>query len=179
MRDNSYQCDSCNRKFSRRSNANRHIKVVHMGNAIAFNKITGKSSTETYRHPYNSRMGLLPPGMDLGGLEDIKSSPEDEELLTEILEKIRKPFEDLESLVVNLDENSRARYLAETITSSFLTSDPVKIIQDTVDLTRTFKFKKKLVDYISRRNNTNNSQAQAILIEALKMGKYYRNRVKY
>ena len=39
---NNYQCDSCDKKFSRRSNAKRHINVVHEGKARAFNKIKGK-----------------------------------------------------------------------------------------------------------------------------------------
>jgi hypothetical protein len=60
------------------------------------------------------------------------SSSEDEELMTEILEKIRKPFEDLESLILDLDENSRVYYLTETIMVSFLSPDPEIIIQDWV-----------------------------------------------
>lgn len=116
--------------------------------------------------------------MNPGEFKSPKISPEDDELLTELLEKIRKPFEDLESLLLGLDENSRIRYLTETIATSFLSSDPPRIIQDTVDLVRTFKFKKKLVGNISRSNNIKNLVAYELLFESLKIGRYYRNKTK-
>lgn len=113
-----------------------------MGNALAFNKVRGKSSAEINQHPNKQRIGSLPPDMSFGGLERFIGSNKDEELLAEILEKIRKPFEDLESLVANLREDQRTIYICGEITASLLSSDPVNTLQASVDITRAFKLKK-------------------------------------
>ncbi|TVP40366.1 C2H2-type zinc finger protein [Candidatus Nitrosocosmicus arcticus] len=178
MLENSYQCDTCDKKFSRRSNAKRHIKVVHEGRARAFNKITGKSTVEVLQHPDKSRTGSLPLGMDAGKHIDLLSSDMEEELLSEILEKIRKPFEELESLVADQSEIPKALYLSRQITASFLSSDPVKILQELVNFIRIFKLKIKLVNYISKSDNIDSKKAESFFIETFKTGKYYMNRIK-
>lgn len=178
MLENSYQCNTCNKKFSRRSNAKRHIKVIHEGRAQAFNKITGKSTVGVLQHPDKTRTGSLPLGMDAGKHKDLPSSDMEEGLLSEILEKIRKPFEELESLVADQSEIPKALYLSRQITASFLSSDPVKILQDSVNFIRIFKLKKKLVNYISRSENVDSIKAESFFIESFKTGKYYRNRIR-
>ena len=75
--------------------------MVHEGKARAFNKIKGKSTVEVVQHPDKSRADSMPPGMDGGEHEDLLGYHMEEILLTEILGKIRKPFEELESLIVD------------------------------------------------------------------------------
>ena len=58
--------------------------------------------------------------MDVGKHTDLPGSDKEEELLAEILGKIRKPFEELESLVADLIEIPKALYLSRQITVSFL-----------------------------------------------------------
>lgn len=178
MIDNSYQCDSCDKKFSRRSNAKRHIEVIHEGKARAFNTIKGKSTAEVLQHLDKSRAGSMIPGMDAGNHKDPLGSDMEEELLDEILGKIRKPFQELESLAADQSEIPKAQYLSRQITASFLSSDPVKILQDSVNYTNIFKLKKKLVNYIVKSDNVDQIKAESFFIETIKTGKYYRNRIK-
>lgn len=178
MIDNSYQCDTCDKKFNRRSNAKRHIKLVHEGKAQAFNKIKGKSTMEVLQHPDKARAGSMLHGMGAGKHKDLPSPDAEEELLAEILGKIRKPFEELESLVVDKAEIPKALYLSRQITVSFLSSDPVKALQDSVDYINALKLKKKLVNYIVQSDNIDPIKAESFFIETFKTGKYYRNRIK-
>ena len=75
-------------------------------------------------------------------------------------------------------EIPKALYLSRQITSSFLSSDSVKALQDSVDYISTFKLKKKLVNYIVQSDKTDPIKAESFFTETFRTGKYYRNRIK-
>jgi hypothetical protein len=110
---------------------------------------TGKITVDLFQQSEKSRTGSLPPGTDTGNQKDLGSDWE-EKLLNVILEKIRKPFEELESLVANLSEIPKAQYLSTQIMSSFLSSESVNVLQGSIDYINTYESKKRLIIYISK-----------------------------
>ena len=72
-----------------------------MGKVVAFYKVTGKSSEERLQYPTKLDIDELPPNVDFGRDELLFGSTE-EELLAEMMDKVEKPFGDLECLVANL-----------------------------------------------------------------------------
>ncbi len=130
------------------------------------------------QHPDKSRTGSLPLGIDAGKHKNLLNSDMDEDLLSEILEKIRKPFEELESLVADLSEIPKALYLSRQITDSFLSPNPVNFLQDSVNFIRIFKLRIKLINYISKSDNVDLKRAESFFTETFKTGKYYRNKIK-
>lgn len=179
MHGNGYQCDSCNKTFSRSYNANRHIKAIHKDNALAFNMVTGKSSSEVPQPLNILNEDLLPSGMNFNEYNLLGTPIEEAAALIDIIGKIKKPFETLESSILHIPEVQRIFYLSNLLISSLLSSDPVKIIQDSVDLVQSYKFKNKIVKYISQRNSSDSISAEILLLETFKGGKYYRNRMKF
>lgn len=182
MPNNSYQCDSCNNTFTRKSNANRHIRTIHQGGASAFNVVTGKSSASTTEEPKHIGMESLPPDMDFELFQSNVSRTDEEEeaerTLVEILEKIRKPFEELEILTLNQSEPQRSKYLSNHISMALLSSDPIRTLEDVVSFIKAFKMRGRIGTYISRSINITPLEAQILLTENLKLGGYYRNKIK-
>ena len=182
MRYNYYQCDSCNSTFTRKSNANRHIQTIHQGRASAFNIVTGKSSAPTTEEPKNIGRESLPPDMDFELFQSNASRTDEEEeaerVLVEILEKIRKPFEELELLTANQPDPQRSTYLSKNISIALLSSDPVRTLEDIVSFIKGVKMRIRMGSYISRSNNIAPSEALILLTHNLKLGAYYRNKIK-
>lgn len=115
MTKNTYQCNACNYETPRRTNANRHIELVHKGDAIAFNNKTGKLSTQVINKP-----------------NKVKSATLDDEIIIEISSDMIGPFEKLELLVNFFPKDMKEKYLSDIIISSLLSSDPVKRIHKAI-----------------------------------------------
>jgi hypothetical protein len=182
MPNNSYQCDSCNSTFTRKSNAKRHILTIHQGGASAFNIVTGESLASTIEEPKHIGIESLPAGMDFELFQGNASRTDEEEeverILVEILEKIRKPLEELEELTVNQSESQRSKYLSNQISMALLSSDPLRTLEDVVSFIKTFKMRGRIGTYISRSINLTPSEAQILLSQNLKLGRYYRNKME-
>jgi hypothetical protein len=125
----------------------------------------------------------LPQGMDFELIQsDASRTDEDEEaerMLVEILEKIRKPFEELELLTENQSEPQRSTYLSNQISMALLSSDPLKTLENVVYFIKAFKMRIRMGTYISRSNNITSSKAQILLTQNFKLGGYYRNKIKF
>ncbi len=141
-----------------------------------------KSSASTIEEPKHIGIESLPPGMDFELFQGNASRTDEEEeverILVEILEKIRKPFEELEELTVNQSESQRSKYLSNQISMALLSSDPLRTLEDVVSFIKIFKMRGRIGTYISRSINLTPSEAQILLSENLKLGRYYRNKME-
>ena len=81
---NYYECNSCNYKSTRKTHANRHIKLIHKGNADAFNFKTGTDSSSASNKHHFQKLSL----------EMIA----EESQLSRAVENIHEPFVNLERL---------------------------------------------------------------------------------
>ena len=182
MLNNYYQCDSCNSSFTRKSNAYRHIQTIHRGKASAFNIVKGKISSTNIQDKIRIGRESLPPDLKFDYPQNDASRTDEEEeaerIMVEILEKIRKPFEELELLTVNQSEPQRSTYLSNHLSMALLSSDPARTLEDIVSFIKAFKMRRRIGTYISRSINITPSEAQILLTENLKLGGYYRNKIK-
>lgn len=131
MSENVYECHSCLYKTPRRTNANRHIRLVHNGNAIALNKKTGKLSSQK-------------------PITNHKSEVEWEaQIIYDIFNDILTSFERLELLVKFFPEQWRVKFLSETLISSLLNNEPHKVINEKIKTIQNELPIAKLSNYIS------------------------------
>ncbi|MGE0691592.1 MAG: hypothetical protein AB7O87_13495 [Candidatus Nitrosocosmicus sp.] len=142
-----YECNSCKYKSTRKTNANRHIKIIHNGNARAFNFKTGiDSASASNKHHF----------------QELDLETNTEELhISRAIEKIHKPFETLEKLLSQLPNDIRYPYLANTLKHSFLTKDPAKFIEDQIKEIRPAFYLTNLAVYLARDKSMSMSITQA------------------
>jgi GTP1/Obg family GTP-binding protein len=114
MSENVYECHSCLYKTSRRTNANRHIRLIHNGNAIALNKKTGKLSSQKPITNHKSEVNW------------------ETQIIYDIFKDIITSFERLESLAKFFPEQMRVNFLSETLIASLLTNEPHKVINEKI-----------------------------------------------
>lgn len=142
-----YECNSCNYKSTRKTNANRHIKLIHHGNAIAFNFKTGtNSSSPANKHHFQQI--------------DLETSAEELQL-SRAIEHIHKPFEILEKLLSVLPAVIRYPYLSYILKFSFLSTDPAKFIEDKVKEIRPAIYLTNLAGWLARDESMSMSITQA------------------
>ena len=142
-----YECNSCKYKSTRKTNANRHIKIIHNGNARAFNFKTGRDSASASNKHHFQKRGL---GTDTEELQ-----------LSRAIENIYKPFETLEKLSSILPDNQRYHYLSNTIKFSFLTKDPAKFIENQIKEFRSTFYLRRLAVYLAIDESMSMSITQA------------------
>lgn len=141
-----YECNSCNYKSTRKTNANRHIKLIHNGNATAFNFKTGTdSSSESNKHQFQK-----------SSLEMI----EGESQLSRVVENIHEPFETLEKLSTVFPGTVRYHYLSNILKISFLTKDPAKFIGNQIKERRSAFYLRKLAIYLASDKSMTINQAE-------------------
>ncbi len=114
MNENVYECNSCLYKTPRRTNANRHIRLIHNGNAIALNKKTGKLSSQKPITNHKSEADL------------------EAQIIYDIFNDIITSFERLESLVRFFPEQMRVKSLSDTLVESLLNTEPHKVINEKI-----------------------------------------------
>jgi hypothetical protein len=142
-----YECNSCKYKSTRKTNANRHIKIIHNGNARAFDFKTGKDSASASNKHHFQEHGLETKTEGLP--------------LSRAIENIHKPFETLEKLSSILPDNQRYHYLSDTIKFSFLTKDPAKFIEDQIKEFRSTFYLRRLAVYLAKDESMSMSILQA------------------
>ncbi|CAN5779243.1 hypothetical protein BH23THE1_BH23THE1_20920 [soil metagenome] len=136
MTENVYECDSCMYKTPRRTNANRHIRLVHNGTAIAFNNKTRRLSTQksTTNHKNKSEIDL------------------ESQIIYDIINDVMGSFERLESLVRFFPEQMRVKFLSDTLITSLLYTEPHKVINEKIKTIQNELPMVKLSNYISASN---------------------------
>ena len=157
-----YWCSQCKKKFSRKWNALRHNDTIHHGLAIIYNKLGDwisktKDDLDASLVPNQLEEMLVDQGV-LG-----------------ILGKMLQPLSELESEFHNLEESKRTQFIATLLAGALISVDPVKVIQDQVDLSRSVKGKQKIVSYMSRGMNMSTNQAEHYIDLSIKKSSYYKN----
>ena len=131
MSENVYECNSCLYKTPRRTNANRHIRLIHNGDAIALNKKTGKLSSQKQ-------------------ITNHKSEVDSEaQIIYDIFNDIAPSFERLEFLVRFFPEHMRVKTLSDTLIASLLNTEPHKVIDEKIKTIQKDLPIAKLSNYIS------------------------------
>lgn len=150
---NYYECNSCNYKSTRKTNANRHIKLVHKGNAHAFNFKTGQASSTHSDKTLTQRTKA-----------DVSV---DDALFVQSIGKMMEPFESLESLSAVLPPNIKNYYLSQILRISLLTNDPAAFINEQVKQNRSYFFLRKLATYLSNTGPLSVSKAENFIRVAI------------
>lgn len=131
MSENVYECNSCLYKTPRRTNANRHITLIHNGNAIALNRKTGKLSSQKPITNQKSEVDL------------------ETQIIYDIFNDIVTSFERLEFLVRFFPEQMRVNFLSGTLIASLLNTEPHKVINEKIKTIEKDLPIAKLSNYIS------------------------------
>src|SRR3712207_781877 len=113
-----YECNSCSYKSSRRSNAIRHIKIVHKGNAVIHNLNEVRESISNNNN-------------DLNDKNSVKDDAD--QRFSDVIEKMLIPLEKLEKLTSNIPEKERNDYLSNILLLSLLTKDPGNFIKNAIE----------------------------------------------
>ena len=142
-----YECNSCNYKSTRKTNANRHIKIMHHGNALAFNFKTGIDSSSASNKHHFQRFGL--------------DTSAEEAQLSGALGSIYKAFQTLEKLLFIFPDDERYQFLSNTIKLSFITSDPAKFIEEKVKEFQSTFYLRRLALYLASDKSISMSIIQA------------------
>ncbi|MBA2268647.1 MAG: hypothetical protein M3Q77_00765 [Thermoproteota archaeon] len=124
---NDYSCNRCKKNFSRKWNALRHNEQIHHGLAIIFNKKTGA----LFKNSDGSNNGAGEPYGPEG----------DEPVILDIFGRLIQPFEELEKALSDVQQIERTNYLSNIIIGALSSSDPVKSIQNTLNLVIRYKVK--------------------------------------
>ena len=111
MNENLYECNSCLYKTPRRTNANRHIRLIHNGDAIALNSKTGKLTSQKKNKNQKTNWRLK---------------------LSTIFSDIITPFERLEFLIRFFPEQIKVKSLSDTLVESLLNAEPHKVINEKI-----------------------------------------------
>ncbi len=114
MSENVYECNSCLYKTPRRTNANRHIRLIHNGDAIALNAKTGKLSSQKQITNHKSKADL------------------ETQIIYDIFNDIITPFERLEFLIRFFPEQMKVKSLSDTLVESLLNVEPHKVINEKI-----------------------------------------------
>jgi ribonucleotide reductase alpha subunit len=161
-----YTCNSCKKIFSRKWNALRHNEQIHHGLAIIFNNKTGvlfKNSNASDN-----------------GIGEQYEHEGDEQINLDIFGRLIQPFEELEkALGGDVRQIERTTYLSNIIIGALSTSDPVKLIQDTLNFNHSIKGKVKMVSYVAQGMNISPLQAEIYLTKLIKSRSYYKNYTRY
>jgi hypothetical protein len=158
-----YKCNICNKKFTRKWNANRHNNNAHAGTSIIFNNETGQILDTKKLYPRHM--------ID----KDYESETNDEVVL-DIIGKMLQPFEELENLYANQSEMERTKHLSELLVVALKTSNPVKSLNFTLDFQRSMRAKIKFMDYISKSMNASPTAGESILEDLIKSNRLYQNK---
>jgi hypothetical protein len=101
-------------KTPRRTNANRHIRLIHNGDAIALNAKTGKLSSQKQIINHKSEADL------------------EAQIIYDIFNDIITPFERLEFLIRFFPEQMKVKSLSDTLVESLLNAEPHKVINEKI-----------------------------------------------
>jgi hypothetical protein len=174
-----YVCTTCNRTFSRKSNAERHNKSIHDEMAIVFNKDTGwrsdmakesrsqsspfpsssfsssKIATHATKHNNIMPSSRVPyPNLEelsIGIPESEINIKTDDKNFFEIFEKISPLIEDLDTLLSTYKSpDEKIKMVSEEIILALMSSNPVRTLKDIINLHRLNKGITKAVAFTAK-----------------------------
>jgi len=160
MKNKIHQCNYCGRSFSRKWNALRHNKLKHSNLA----RISGANfrSNQYSSRPHNKFYDYETKFKILGEVENklnyydlgidfsyhLSANPVDIKII-KIIDQVIRPFEELETLLDQIKDETKAFILLNTRFSSLQNEEPVKSMYETVELYRLMKGTKKIIYLMS------------------------------
>ncbi len=165
-----YQCSMCNHCFSRKWNAFRHNKQIHSDLAdISNNKTKSRGAFNKAPNNYSNKKKFEKFKTAIA-YDDFFSSPMDptEIKLAKIIGQLIVPFEEIEKLVGRFGENEKASILSNAFRSSLRSFNPVKSLNEIVDLYRSLDGRRKISDYVSKSTGMSFKQAVILIDEEIK-----------
>ena len=172
MNSKTYQCDQCGRMFSRKANALRHSNLVHANSAHIVNNFLKKSGISYKSHnkfkDYDTKFETLEKVAENTDDEScVKFSdyfsllPKDIKII-KIINQLIRPFRELEDLLDFADRKIKAQVLWDSFCACLQTHNPVKSLNETVELYRSIKSINKIASYMPQ-TKTQNSEPILIL----------------
>ena len=158
-----YVCNQCNKKFNRKWNALRHNRQMHHELAIIYNKNNGFIFQ-------NSKQSSNMADSDHHYEYEIE-----EQNIVDIFGKLIHPFSELEKELDGNNESHKINYLSTLIVGALNSSDPVKMLQDALQFSRSVKGKVKIVSYVARDMHISPMQAEQYLNEIIRNSEYFKN----
>ena len=158
-----YTCNQCNKNFKRKWNALRHNKKIHHELAIIYNKTNGFIFQNTKR------------SNNLTKFDPVYEHEIEEQNIVDIFGKLIHPFSELEKELDGNNESHKINYLSTLIVGALNSSDPVKMLQDALQFSRSVKGKVKIVSYVARDMHISPMQAEQYLNEIIRNSEYFKN----
>lgn len=159
-----YSCTGCTKKFSRKWNALRHNNQIHHGLAIIYDVSTGWTSKN------NKDTNILK-------LSESQDNWSTDQAILSILGKMLQPLMELENDII-IPKQQKTKFFATLIMRSLNSSDPIKVIQEAVDLNRSIQGRNKIVSYVSEGMDMTAKDARLYINGLIKDSSYYKNYTK-
>jgi hypothetical protein len=151
------------KKFTRKWNAFRHVIDIHG----CFASISNHKGLVFINDDFSVN--------GFASKDHLSENKKEEELDQRVLEiygYLIKSFEELEKLCSHYPEPERIKYLANHIVMAILSPDPLKAINNAINLIRKLNGKAKLVHYVSKSYGMNPVQAESYLTNLIKSSRY-------
>lgn len=170
--------------FGRKANALRHNSLTHANSADIINNNPKVSDFPNKSHnrfyDYKAKFDMLEK-VEIEITDDefcvnfsdyFNYRPNDIKIIR-IIDQLIKPFEELEELLYSIDEKTKARVLWGSFCACLHTHDPVKSLNETVELYRSMRAVNKIANYIPE-TETENSEPVLILKSIIKNSDIFR-----
>lgn len=188
MQNSFYRCGECNQSFSRKWNADRHNELVHDNLTFIHNRnfkskpgLQTKSINHNYKNKFKRFQSTRYKTKD-GVTDELFSEYSDIEpgfLKTiRIFGQLVSPFEELEKLLEDKDEQLKADILHKVFVSCLNSYKPVKSMNEVLLFYRSIKGIKKIAQYTSKSLNMPVDQAEFVLKELVKGSVHFKHHVK-
>jgi hypothetical protein len=188
MQNSFYRCGECDKSFSRKWNADRHNELVHGNLSFIKNRnfkpkpgLQKNSIHHAYKNKFKrfqSTKHKIKDGVSdelFSGCYDV----EPESLKTiRIFGQLLSPFEELEKILEDRDEQVKADILHKIFVSCLDSHRPVKSMNEVVLLYRSIKGINKIAQSTSKSLKMPVGQAEFVLKELVKGSVHFKHHIK-
>ena len=182
-----YDCNKCNKSFSRKWNAERHNERMHDDLSAIRHRKT-KSAFEPKlktKNPYHKNKPILFQSFDsefkdndLGkSFSSYVNFGPDKQKIMKIFGQLAQPFEELEKLMDDYDEKSKNHTLCEIFISCLKSPRPVKSMKETVEMHRSIKYRKKIEKHVSMAYNMSDDEVKLFLETIIRNSTYFKKNI--
>jgi hypothetical protein len=163
MKKKYYKCDNCEQTFGRKWNALRHSKLTHSSSSdITSINIKPKTSLKSRNkyHNYQMKFDILnQTDIEMRNVYDKDQSDifdlnKQDIKIIKIIDQLVKPFNELEQLLIYENLETRAFILTKSFDQSIQSPNPVRTMNEMVELLRSLDGIKKIAKYRSMVDQT-------------------------
>ena len=94
--------------------------------------------------------------------------------IIKIIDQLIEPIEELEKILGQINERTKAFILLQSLFASLQTNEPVKSLNETVELYRSMKVTKKIVRYMSKLDVESSEEPMLLLKRKIKNSYIFR-----